>query len=189
MTGEGKERTPTPMPRTFSNRRRVRHPSMLAATFERESRAAMRAVIQRVHNASVTIDERRVSEIGRGLVVFAGIAQGDADQDLQWMVRKIVELRVFNDDEGKMNRSLQETGADLLLVSQFTLLGDCRKGRRPSYSEAAPPDQANRLFRQFVEQARGVVPAVQTGRFQAMMQVHLTNDGPVTLILDSKNGR
>lgn len=145
----------------------------------------MRAVIQRVSRATVTVDQEQVGAIGQGLVVLLGIHREDQKADLDWLVDKIVHLRVFEDAEGKMNRSLLDTGGAMLIVSQFTLYGDCRKGRRPGYSTAARPEQAEALYENFVRavQEQGVVTA--TGRFQAAMAVDLVNDGPVTLLLDS----
>lgn len=147
----------------------------------------MRAVLQRVDSASVTIAGEEIARIGKGLVALVGISSVDTRKDLDWMARKIVELRVFDDAEGKLNLSLRDIGGQLLLVSQFTLYGDCRKGRRPSYSDAAPPAEAELLYREFVEISRLLVPGVQSGKFQAMMDVSLTNSGPVTLILDSRD--
>ena len=145
----------------------------------------MRAVVQRVSRAEVVIEGSSVARIGEGILALVAISRQDTDKDLQWMARKILELRIFSDDEGKMNRSLLDVRGQLLVVSQFTLYGDCRKGRRPSYTDAAPPADAERLYNGFVSILRGLVPEVQTGQFQAMMQVRLTNAGPVTLILDS----
>jgi D-tyrosyl-tRNA(Tyr) deacylase len=146
---------------------------------------AVRAVIQRVNEASVTVSEQVAGSIGRGLLVFVGIGRTDTLRDIDWMVDKIANLRIFESDAGKMDESLLDIGGDLLLVSQFTLYGDCRKGRRPSFSDAMDADAAKSLFEQFVEKARQKVNSVQTGVFQAMMQVHLVNDGPVTLIIES----
>ena len=146
----------------------------------------MRAVLQRVSQARVRIDGETVGEIGRGLVVLLGIAPSDTPEQAEWLADKIVGLRVFEDDDGKMNRDLIEVGGGVLIVSQFTLYGDCRKGRRPSFIEAAPPAVAIPLYAAFIDavRARGVLAA--TGRFGAMMQVELVNEGPVTLIVDSK---
>ena len=146
----------------------------------------MRAVLQRVSQARVRIHGESVGEIGRGLVVLLGIAPSDTPEQAEWLADKIVGLRVFEDDDGKMNRDLIEVGGGVLIVSQFTLYGDCRKGRRPSFIEAAPPAVAIPLYAAFIDavRARGVPAA--TGRFGAMMQVELVNDGPVTLIVDSK---
>lgn len=145
----------------------------------------MRAVIQRVSRAVVTVDGEQIGAIGPGLVVLLGIHRDDGPADLDWLVDKIVQLRVFADGEGKMNRSLLETGGAMLIVSQFTLHGDCRKGRRPGYSQAARPEQAEALYEDFIKavQKHGIQTA--TGRFQADMAVELVNDGPVTLLLDS----
>jgi D-tyrosyl-tRNA(Tyr) deacylase len=150
-----------------------------------ENLSIMRAVVQRVSRAEVLIDDVRVARIGEGILALVAISRQDTEKDLQWMAKKIVELRIFSDSEGKLNLSLQDIRGQLLLVSQFTLYGDCKKGRRPSYSEAAPPSHAEKLYNRFIEIVRSIVPDVQTGRFQAMMKVDLTNSGPVTLILDS----
>lgn len=146
----------------------------------------MRAVLQRVDQASVSIGGVPVAQIGKGILALVGISREDTRQDLEWMAKKVVELRIFDDREGKLNLSLREMGGQLLVVSQFTLFGDCRKGRRPSYSDAAPPAEAEKLYLDFVDIVRRLVPDVQTGQFQAMMHVSLTNSGPVTLILDSR---
>lgn len=145
----------------------------------------MRAVLQRVRHAEVVVDGAPVARIGKGILALVAISHRDTIEDLRWMARKIVELRIFSDSEGKLNLSLQDTGGQLLVVSQFTLYGDCRKGRRPSYSDAAPPAEAEKMYEEFVTIVRRIMPGVQTGKFQAMMDVTLTNDGPVTLILDS----
>ncbi len=146
----------------------------------------MRAVVQRVDSATVTVEGAVIAGIGRGLVALVGLSTRDTRADLEWMARKIFELRIFDDEQGKLNLSLQDTGGQLLLVSQFTLYGDCRRGRRPSYSDAAPPAKAEILYAEFVEIVRQIVPHVQSGKFQAMMDVALTNSGPVTLLLDSE---
>jgi D-tyrosyl-tRNA(Tyr) deacylase len=153
-----------------------------------ENLSAMRVVVQRVSHAEVVIDGFSVARIGEGILALVAISRRDAEKDLLWMAKKIVELRIFSDDEGKMNRSLLDIHGQLLVVSQFTLYGDCRKGRRPSYTEAASPADAERLYHEFVAIVRRMAPGVQTGQFQAMMQVTLTNSGPVTLILDSPGG-
>jgi D-tyrosyl-tRNA(Tyr) deacylase len=145
----------------------------------------MRAVVQRVSQASVTVDGEVSGSIGLGLVVLLGVAGSDRDADAEYLAAKICGLRVFEDDEGRMNRSLREAGGSLLVVSQFTLLGDCRKGRRPSFVAAAEPEEAERLYEYFVELARQQQLDVQCGRFRQHMQVALVNDGPVTLMLDS----
>jgi len=147
----------------------------------------MRAVVQRVKESSVKTGEETISRIGRGLMVLLGVAQEDRASDADYLANKIANLRIFEDDLGKMNRSLLETGGQMLVVSQFTLLGDCRKGRRPSFVAAAEPVKATELYEYFVEQVRRVGVSVQTGRFGAMMQVTLINDGPVTLILESRS--
>ena len=146
----------------------------------------MKVVLQRVSRAEVSVAGETIGRIGPGLLALAAFSRQDEEKDIAWMVRKIVELRVFDDDNGNLNLSLRDIHGQLMLVSQFTLYGDCKKGRRPSYSDAAPPAEAEALYNRFVEIARETVPDVQTGRFQAAMEVSLTNDGPVTLILDSK---
>ncbi len=146
----------------------------------------MRAVVQRVTQAQVTVDGETVGEIGQGFLVLLGVAADDQLADAVAVATKIVGLRVFEDDAGKMNRSLSDVGGAVLAVSQFTLLGDCRQGRRPSFTAAAPPEQANRLYQEFIAEVRGQGIPVQTGRFQADMQVSLVNDGPVTLLIDSR---
>jgi len=145
----------------------------------------MRTVVQRVAQAEVVVGGFPVARINEGILALVAISRRDTEQDLQWMAKKIVELRIFEDPQGKMNLCLQDIKGQLLVVSQFTLYGDCRKGRRPSFTDAAPPAEAEKLYRQFVDIVRRLVPDVQTGQFQAMMEVNLTNSGPVTLILDS----
>lgn len=149
----------------------------------------MRAVLQRVREARVTVDGAEVGAIGRGILILLGVEKGDAEADVDWLVRKTVELRIFEDEEGKMNRSLQETGGALLAVSQFTLAGNCDKGRRPSFDTAAAPAEGKRLYELFVERVRQTGLPVATGIFQADMQVALVNDGPVTFLLESRRGR
>ena len=146
----------------------------------------MRAVIQRVKQSLVTVENQTVGKIGNGLLVFLGVAKQDGDRDADYLADKIANLRIFEDENGKMNRSLLETSGEMLVVSQFTLLGDCRKGRRPSFINAAGPNQANALYERFVSLVRQKGISVQTGQFQTMMAVSLINDGPVTLILESK---
>lgn len=146
----------------------------------------MRSVVQRVKQASVKVDGVPVGEIGQGLLVFLGVGENDSEKDLSWLVEKIVSLRVFEDEEGKMNRSIQDISGEILLVSQFTLYGDCRKGKRPSFSGAAAAEKAKTLFDQAVSAVRGRGVPVATGIFQAEMEVGLVNDGPVTLLLDSE---
>jgi len=146
----------------------------------------MKALLQRVTSASVSVAGEVVGRIGPGLVVFVGIAQGDTEKDAQFLVQKTANLRIFADEEGKFNLSALDVKGELLLVSQFTLLADTRKGRRPSFVEAAPLAQAEELFEQFVEQARATGLKVETGRFQQYMQVEIHNDGPVTILLDSR---
>lgn len=146
----------------------------------------MKAVVQRVSSARVEVDGETTGEIALGLLVLLGVAKEDEEKDAVWMAEKIVGLRIFEDDERKMNRSLLEVSGSLLAVSQFTLLGDSRKGRRPSFIDAAPPDMAEKLYMTFVARARSLGAATETGRFQAHMAVHLVNDGPVTILLDSR---
>jgi len=148
----------------------------------------MRAVVQRVASARVTVEGQTVGEIGPGVVVLLGIGRDDADEDIRYLADKIVNLRIFEDGEGKMNRSLLETKGEALVVSQFTLYGDCRKGRRPSFAEAAPPERAEGIYTSFVEQMRRYGVPVATGTFQAHMLLSLENDGPVTLMVDSRKG-
>ena len=143
----------------------------------------MRAVVQRVTRARVTVDDRVVGEIRNGLVVLLGVARDDTKADAEYLASKIVALRIFDDIEGKMNVSVKDVGGGLLVVSQFTLYGDTRRGLRPSWSDAAPPEIAEPLYDYFVECSRKLIERVETGSFRAMMQVELVNDGPVTLIL------
>ena len=144
----------------------------------------MKTVIQRVSFASVTIDNNPVSRIAQGILVLLGVEVGDGEAQADWLVEKIVNLRIFEDEAGKMNRSLQEVSGSLLIVSQFTLAGNCDKGRRPSFDTAAPPDEGQRLYDYFVEAAKRLDVPVETGVFQADMKVHLVNDGPVTFVLE-----
>ena len=146
----------------------------------------MRAVIQRVSRAGVVVDGSSVGEIGRGILVLLGVQRGDLESDAEYLFEKIINLRIFQDDQGKMNRSLLEVSGSLLVVSQFTLLGDVRKGRRPSFVDAEEPGRANELYEVFMALARGREIHVSGGVFQAMMEVHLVNEGPVTFIVDSK---
>jgi D-tyrosyl-tRNA(Tyr) deacylase len=146
----------------------------------------VRAVVQRVSEASVRASGQVVGQIGRGLLVLLAVGQGDTQEDASFLAEKIAHLRIFPDEAGAMNRSLLDVGGDLLAVSQFTLYGDARKGRRPSFIQAAPPEEANRLYRHFVEHARGLGLRVAEGVFQAMMDVSLVNVGPVTILLDSR---
>jgi D-tyrosyl-tRNA(Tyr) deacylase len=147
----------------------------------------MRAVIQRVTSASVAVGGERVASVGRGFLVLAGFTATDDESTLRWMARKIVSLRVFDDEEGKMNLGIESVRGSILVVSQFTLYGDCRKGKRPSFDRSAPPDAANGLYEQFVSALREEAPCdVQTGVFQAQMQVSLVNDGPVTFVIEKE---
>jgi D-aminoacyl-tRNA deacylase len=148
----------------------------------------LKAVIQRVGEAGVTVDGNTVGWIGRGILLLLGVEKGDGERDAEWMAEKICNLRIFEDQAGKMNLSLLETGGAILAVSQFTLAGNCAKGRRPSFDSAAPPEEANRLYEYFVKKLRSSGLQVETGVFQAMMQVSLVNDGPVTFILESTRG-
>lgn len=145
----------------------------------------MRAVLQRVTEARVDVAGQTVGEIGAGLLVLLGVARDDTADDAQYLVEKITNLRIFDDTEGKMNRSLLDVHGSILVVSQFTLYGDVRRGRRPSYSDAAEPEKANSLYEEFVKRVSLVIH-VETGIFQAMMKVSLVNDGPVTILLDSR---
>lgn len=146
----------------------------------------MKIVLQRVSQASVSIRGERIAQIGVGLVALVGIAKGDTEGDAHYLAEKTANLRIFPDEEGKLNLSLLNIDGELLAVSQFTLLADTRKGRRPSFIQAAPPDEAEELFEQFTEMARSTGLKVETGRFQQHMLIEIQNDGPVTIILDSK---
>jgi len=145
----------------------------------------MRAVVQRVKRAEVRVGQEVLGRIESGAVVLVGVAKSDTEASANALAEKIANLRIFDDDRGRMNLSLRETGGQVLCVSQFTLYGDCRKGRRPSYDQAAPPDHASLLYESFVKSLRERGVPTQTGRFRAMMEVELTNEGPVTLLLDS----
>ena len=147
----------------------------------------MRAVIQRVSQAKVVVDGLVVGNIGRGLLILLGVGRGDDSADADYLAAKIANLRIFEHEDGKMNRSLLDVAGQALIVSQFTLWGDCKKGRRPSFAEAAPPEIAEKLYQEFIDQTEKTGVKTAAGRFGAMMQVHLVNDGPVTLILDSRN--
>jgi D-aminoacyl-tRNA deacylase len=148
----------------------------------------MRAVVQRVSRARVTINEWTSGEIGHGLLVLLGVGHGDTEADAIYLAEKIAGLRVFEDRDGKMNRNVQDAGGSVLAVSQFTLYGDVRRGKRPSFDGAAPPEAARRLYEFFVERVQALGLRCETGRFQEMMQVELVNDGPVTILLDSGKG-
>jgi len=145
----------------------------------------MRAVVQRVSRAKVTINEWVSGEIGLGLLVLLGVGLQDSENDATYLAEKIVGLRIFEDSDGKMNRSVQDVSGSLLVVSQFTLYGDVRRGKRPSFDAAAPPGEARRLYEFFVDRVRAAGLRCETGRFQEMMQVELVNEGPVTILLDS----
>ena len=146
----------------------------------------MRACVQRVDQAAVVVDAETVGQIGRGLLVLLGVSQTDTCNDASYLAEKIIDLRIFPDDAGKMNRSLAESGGAMLVVSQFTLYGDCRKGRRPSFIDAAAPEKGEQLYQEFVAAVQGRGVEVATGRFRADMKVSLVNDGPVTMLLDSQ---
>jgi D-tyrosyl-tRNA(Tyr) deacylase len=146
----------------------------------------MRAVVQRVSRAKVTVGEEITGEISKGLLVLLGVSVRDTERDAAYLVEKVINLRIFEDAEDKMNLSLLDIKGELLVVSQFTLYGDVTRGRRPSFIDAAPPERANHLYEVFVAEAGKRVESVQTGRFQAMMDVELVNDGPVTILLDSE---
>ncbi|HEX9873540.1 MAG TPA: D-aminoacyl-tRNA deacylase [Deferrimonas sp.] len=146
----------------------------------------MRAVLQRVSSASVTVDGTIAGAIGPGLMILLGVEKGDGEEDARFLAKKTAGLRIFEDEEGKMNLAVGEAGGAVLVVSQFTLLADCRKGRRPGFSQAAPPQEADALYRRFVELLRQEGLEVATGIFQAMMDVQLINNGPVTMLLDSR---
>jgi D-tyrosyl-tRNA(Tyr) deacylase len=149
----------------------------------------LKAVIQRVSAAKVEVDGKTVGRIGKGILLLLGVEKGDEERDADWLAEKIGNLRIFEDEKGKMNLSVKEIAGELLAVSQFTLAGNCAKGRRPSFDSAAPPEEANRLYEYFVGKLRGLGLPVETGVFQAMMQVSLVNDGPVTFILESPGNR
>lgn len=147
----------------------------------------MRAVIQRAHGAQITIDRRETREIGPGLVVFLGVLQGDTEKQADFLAEKVRDLRIFTDENDKMNLSLMDVEGELLVVSNFTLSTDCKKGRRPSFDRAAPPTEAERLYQRFVEQSKALgISRVETGEFGAHMDVLVNNDGPVTIILDTE---
>ena len=147
----------------------------------------MKTLLQRVTGARVSVAGEEVGRIGKGLVVFVGVADGDGEGDVEYLAQKVVNMRIFGDEAGRFNLSALDIGGELLLVSQFTLLADTRKGRRPSFTDAAPPALAEELFQRFVQQARATGLKVETGRFQQYMQVEIHNDGPVTILLDSKD--
>jgi D-tyrosyl-tRNA(Tyr) deacylase len=148
----------------------------------------MRAVVQRVSRCKVAVDERTAGEIGRGLLVLLGVGREDTEADAAYLAEKIAGLRIFEDSDGKMNRSVLDVSGSVLAVSQFTLYGDARRGKRPSFDGAAPPEQARRLYEFFVQRIQALGLRCETGRFQEMMQVELVNEGPVTILLDSAKG-
>lgn len=145
----------------------------------------MRAVVQRISRGQVTVDNQIVGKVGKGFLVLLGVSEEDTQDEVIYMAQKIVGLRVFQDEEGKMNRSINDINGEMLVVSQFTLYGDCRKGRRPSFVKAARPEKADELYQSFVAEVRGQGISVETGQFQAEMSVELVNQGPVTLLIDS----
>lgn len=147
----------------------------------------MKALLQRVTKGSVSVAGREMGRTGRGLVVFVGVADGDDEKDIEYLVQKMVNLRIFGDDTGRFNLSVLDIGGEVLLVSQFTLMADTRRGRRPGFTDAAVPEQAEGLFNEFVHQARATGLKVETGRFQEHMLVEIHNDGPVTILLDSRD--
>ena len=153
----------------------------------RERGRVMRIVLQRVSHASVTVEEKVIGKIQRGFLLLVGVTHDDAMEDMEYLVRKIVQMRIFEDEEGKLNRSIQDIGGEILSVSQFTLYADTKKGNRPSFSKAAPGDVAIEMFEQFNGLLRDTGIPVETGQFGADMKVELLNDGPVTILLDSKN--
>ena len=153
----------------------------------RERGRVMRVVLQRVSHASVTVEEKVIGQIQRGFLLLVGVTHDDAIEDMEYLVRKIVQMRIFEDEEGKLNRSIQDIGGEILSVSQFTLYADTKKGNRPSFSKAAPGDVAIEMFEQFNGLLRDTGIPVETGQFGADMKVDLLNDGPVTILLDSKN--
>jgi len=146
----------------------------------------MRAVVQRVDKASVEVEDRLVADISKGILIFLGIEKGDETSDADFLVDKVTNLRIFEDDAGKMNRSLADIAGEMLVVSQFTLLGDCRKGRRPAFTAAEEAERSKRLYSYFIKQAKERITVVKAGIFQTVMKVQLINDGPVTLLLDSR---
>jgi D-tyrosyl-tRNA(Tyr) deacylase len=152
----------------------------------------MKAVVQRVAHARVEVSGEVVGSIDRGLLVYLGVASGDTPRDLEWLANKVQNLRIFEDEEGKMNRDISQVAGSLLVISQFTLLGDCRKGNRPSFALAMPPQEAEQMYESFVallrEKVREKGVSVATGRFRADMQVHSQNDGPITMLIDSREG-
>ena len=152
----------------------------------------MKAVVQRVAHARVEVSGEVVGSIDHGLLVYLGVAQGDSQRDLEWLANKVLNLRVFEDEQGKMNRDVSQVSGSVLVISQFTLLGDCKKGNRPSFAMAMPPEQAEKMYESFVamvrDKSRDKGVSVSTGRFRADMKVHSLNDGPITMLIDSRDG-
>ena len=146
----------------------------------------MRSVVQRVNRAEIRVENTCISQIKKGIIVFLGVQQGDEESDANYLSEKIIHLRIFEDEKGKMNQSLLDINGEMLIVSQFTLLGDCRKGRRPSFTEAENPDRARMLYNYFINRSKEKVKCCAEGEFQAMMSVELVNFGPVTILLDSR---
>jgi len=152
---------------------------------KKSRKSSLRVVIQRVKHASVTVDGKIVGEIGKGLLVLFGVGRNDTERDIDWMLEKVINLRIFEKEKGRFDESLLDIDGELLIVSQFTLYSDCSKGRRPSFSDAMPASDAEKIFTRFVEKARKKIKKVQSGIFQASMDVSLINEGPVTIIIDS----
>lgn len=146
----------------------------------------MRAVVQRVKKSQVVVNGTVVGSINKGILVLLGVGREDTEEDLKWLVDKVVNLRIFEDDEGKMNKSVKDVNGEILVVSQFTLYGDCRRGRRPSFTQAAPPEKGKLFYEKFIELLKEEKVKVENGVFGAKMEVHLINDGPVTILIDSK---
>jgi D-aminoacyl-tRNA deacylase len=173
------------MARTSRFEERREESTVRGASFQDEKALCMRAVVQRVSQSSVSVGGEVVGQSGHGFMILLGVRKDDGEEQAKWLANKVAGLRIFEDDEGKMNLSIIDVGGNALVVSQFTLYGDCKKGRRPSFIDAAPPEEADRLYQFFCERLREAGCPVQTGRFQHTMSVALVNEGPVTLILDT----